>query len=132
MYFRMSNSPPTFQMFMNMILATTQDKHRPLGTEILNYMDDILIATKGVVTIGDHRAVVRDVLQVLQDYDFFLKLEKCVWESPHVDYLGLILEKGVTHMDPAKIMGIKDWLTSTTVKQVQSFWGFCNFYRVFT
>ena len=43
MYFGMSNSPPTFQMFMNMILATAQDKHRPLGMEILDYMDDILI-----------------------------------------------------------------------------------------
>src|SRR6201996_8818239 len=83
MYFGMSNSPPTFQMFMNMILAATQDKHRPLGTEILDYMDDILIASKGATTIEDHRAAVRDVLQVLQDYDLFLKPEKCVWESPH-------------------------------------------------
>ena len=84
MYFGMSNSPPTFQMFMNMILAAAQDKHHPLGTEILDYMDDILIASKGATTIEDHRAAVRDVLQVLQDYDLFLKPEKCVWESSSV------------------------------------------------
>ena len=54
MYFGMSNSPPTFQMFMNMILAAAQDKHRPLGTEILDYMDDILIASKGAASINDH------------------------------------------------------------------------------
>ena len=131
MYFGMSNSPPTFQMFMNMILAATQDKHRPLGTEILDYMDDILIASKGTASIHDHRAAVRDVLQVLQDYDLFLKPEKCVWESPRVDYLGLILEKGVTRMDPAKIAGVRDWPTPTTVKQVRSFLGFCNFYCAF-
>ena len=101
-----------------MILAAAQDKHRPLGTEILDYMDDILIASKGTTTIEDHRAAVRDVLQVLQDYDLFLKPEKCVWESPRVDYLGLILEKGVTCMDPAKIAGVRDWPTPTTVKQV--------------
>ena len=95
MYFGMSNSPPTFQTFMNMILAAIQNKHQSLGTEILDYMDDILIASKGNTTIHDHRAAVRDVLQVLQDYDLFLKPEKCVWESPRVDYLGLILEKGV-------------------------------------
>ena len=89
---------------MNMILAAAQDKHRPLGTEILDY---ILIATKGTATIEDHWAAVRHVLQVLQEYDRFLKPEKCVWESPRVDYLGLILEKGVTCMDPAKVMGIK-------------------------
>ena len=114
-----------------MILATVQDKHRILGTEILDYMDDILIASKGATTIQDHCNTVTDVLQVLQDYDLFLKPEKCVWESPHIDYLGLILEKGVTRMDPAKIASMQDWPMPTTVKQVQSFLGFCNFYRAF-
>ena len=131
MYFGMSNSPPTFQTFMNMILAAIQDKHQPLGTKILDYMDDILITSKGATTIDDHRTAVRNVLQVLQDYDLFLKPEKCVWESPRVDYLGLILEKGVTCIDPAKVAGVKDWPTPTTVKQVRSFLGFCNFYRAF-
>ena len=131
MYFGMSNSPPTFQMFMNMILAGAQDKHRPLGTEILDYMDDILITSKGTTTIEDHRAAVHDILQVLQDYDLFLKPEKCVWESPRVDDLGRILEKGVTRMDPAKVAGVNNWPTPTTVKQVHSFLGFCNFYRAF-
>ena len=129
--FGMSNSPLTFQMFMNMILAATQDKHCALGTEILDYMDDILIATKGNATIHDHRVAVWDILQVLQDYDLFLKPEKCVWESPRVDYLGLILEKGVTRMGPAKIASVRDWPKPTTVKQVHSFLGFCNFYRAF-
>ena len=113
---------------MNMILAAAQDKHRPLRTKILDYMDDILIATKGAATIEDHQSAVRHILQVLQEYDLFLKPEKCIWESPHVDYLGLILEKGVTRMDPAKVAGVKDWPTPTTVKQVRSFLGFCNFY----
>ena len=48
-----------------------------------------------------------------------------------MDYLGLILEKGVTCMDPAKVAGVKTWPTPTTVKQVRSFLGFCNFYRTF-
>ena len=48
-----------------------------------------------------------------------------------MDYLGLILEEGVTHMDPAKVAGIATWPTPTSVKQVQSFLGFCNFYQPF-
>jgi len=34
-------------------------------------------------------------------------------------------------MDPVKVQGIADWLTPLTVKDVQSFLGFCNFYRAF-
>ena len=54
-----------------------------------------------------------------------------MWEQPCIDYLGLILEEGVMHMDPAKIAGIATWPMPTSVKQVQSFLGFCNFYRPF-
>lgn len=34
-------------------------------------------------------------------------------------------------MDPAKIQAIKEWATPQNVRQVQSFLGFCNFYRRF-
>ena len=90
MYFGLCNSPAMFQIFMNFILATIQDTHHLVSTEIINYMDDILITSKGGTTIEQHYAVVCNILQVLQDHDLFLKPEKCVWESPHVNYLGLI------------------------------------------
>ena len=131
MTFGQCNSPATFQTFMNMIMIHIQDKHSFKGTEIIVYMDDILIAMKEGATIEDHWATTMDVLQVLQDHDLFLKLEKCVWESPCVNYLGLILEKGVTSMDPAKVEGVKSWPTPSMVKQVHSFLGFCNFYHAF-
>ena len=34
-------------------------------------------------------------------------------------------------MDPIKVEGITKWPVPTTVKQVRSFLGFCNFYCVF-
>ena len=34
-------------------------------------------------------------------------------------------------MDPIKVASIMDWPTPTKVKEVQSFLGFCNFYRRF-
>jgi len=34
-------------------------------------------------------------------------------------------------MDPVKVQGIADWPTPLTVKDMQSFLGFCNFYRAF-
>ena len=50
---------------------------------------------------------------------------------PRIDYLGIIVEKGMTHMDPVKVEGIQNWLRPAKVKDVCSFLGFCNFYRPF-
>jgi hypothetical protein len=88
-------------------------------------MDDILVASTSLV---GHRRAVHAILDRLETLDLYLKPEKCTWEASQVDYLGLILEKGVTHMDPAKIKGIANWPIPMTVKQVRSFLGFCNFY----
>ena len=48
--------------------------------------------------------------------DLFLKPEKCVWEQPRIDYLGLILEEGVTRMDPNKVAAVRNWPTPTTLR----------------
>ena len=48
-----------------------------------------------------------------------------------MDYLGIIIEKGMTRMDPVKIEGIRNWPRPAKVKDIRSFLGFCNFYRPF-
>jgi hypothetical protein len=135
MYFGLCNLPATFQAFMNDIYCPTIAKHDLLGTAICIYMDDIAIATKVFLSPSQshaaHVTAVSDVLQVTLEHDLYFKLEKCVFHAPSIDYLGVILEKGVTRMDPVKILGIKDWPTPRTVKDVRSFLGFCNFYRPF-
>ena len=70
-------------------------------------MDDYLIATSSSIDL--HRQATHDLLDLIEQHDLFIKPEKCVWEAPHVDYLGLILEKGVVRMDPAKIAGVAEW-----------------------
>jgi hypothetical protein len=135
MYFGLCNSPATFQVFMNDIYRPTITKHDLRGTAIHVYMDDIAIATKVSLSPSQshaaHVATVSDMLQVALEHDLYFKLEKCIFHAPSIDYLGVILEKGVTHMDPVKISGIKDWPTPKTVKDVRSFLGFCNFYHPF-
>ena len=92
-------------------------------------MDDIAIATR--TNDDDHAAAVTDVLALAAKHDLYFKLEKCLFHVPSIDYLGVILEKGVTCMDPVKIAGIKNWPTPTKVKDIHSFLSFCNFYRAF-
>jgi hypothetical protein len=135
MYFGLCNSPATFQAFMNEIFRPTIAKHNLLGTAIRVYMDDIAVATKNFVSPSRARAAhittITDILQVALDHDLYFKPEKCIFHAPSIDYLGVILEKGVTCMDPVKISSIQDWLMPTSIKDVCSFLGFCNFYRPF-
>jgi hypothetical protein len=135
MYFGLCNSPATFQAFMNDIFWPTIAKHDLLGTAICIYMDNIAVATKVSLSpeqsYAAHVAAVTDVLKVALDNDLYFKPEKCVFHATSIDYLGVILEKGVTRMDPVKISGIKDWPTPKTVKDIRSFLGFCNFYCPF-
>jgi hypothetical protein len=129
MFFGLTNSPSTFQEMMNVIYKEVIEKHARRGTIIRIYMDDITIATTG--TLQDHIDAVHDVLHVAEQNDLYFKLSKCTFHASSIDYLGVIIEKGMTRMDPVKITGIKNWPTPTKVKDVRSFLGFCNFYRPF-
>ena len=60
-----------------------------------------------------------------------MKPEKCDFEKEVIEYLGVIISEDHVAMDPIKIRGIMDWPVPRTVKEVQSFLGFCGFYRKF-
>jgi hypothetical protein len=129
MFFGLTNSPSTFQEMMNIIYKEVIEKHKRRGTIIRIYMDDIAIATTG--TLQDHIDTVCNILRVAEQNDLYFKLSKCTFHASSIDYLGVIIEKGMTCMDPIKIAGIKNWPIPTKVKDVRSFLGFCNFYRPF-
>lgn len=99
------------------------------GTCVIIYLDDILIATDG--DIEKHRQIVNQVLEILEKNDLFLKPEKCEFEKDKIEYLGVMVSNGQVTMDPIKVEGILEWPTPKSVKETQSFLGFCNFYRRF-
>ena len=115
MFFGLTNSPATFQAMMDHILQPWGDKWEQEDVYGSWYMDDVLIALKDK---KKHQQATHELLDILEANNLFLKPEKCVWEQSSVDYLGLILEEGVTCMDPAKVAGIATWPTLTSVKQI--------------
>ena len=123
MFFGLTNSPATFQNFMNHIFKPLIDQ----GT-IAVYMDDILVFTE---THEQHTKVVREVLKILRDNNLFLKPEKCVFHQSQVEYLGVIIGNKQSRMDPAKTLAIRDWDVPKKKRELQRFLGFCNFYRRF-
>jgi hypothetical protein len=129
MFFGLTNSPSTFQEMINIIYKEVIERHARRGTVIRIYMDDIAITTSG--TLQDHIDAVCNVLHVAEQHDLYFKLSKCTFHASSIDYLGVIIEKGMTRMDPIKIAGIKNWPTPIKAKDVCSFLGFCNFYWPF-
>ena len=129
MFFGLCNSPATFQAMMDWIFRPIKEKWAAKGTKVKKYMDNVAITT--CTNEADHIACVTEILELAEWYDLYFKLEKCVFHAPQIDYLGIIIEKGMTHMDPVKVEGIRKWPRPTKVKDVHSFLGFCNFYRPF-
>ncbi len=123
MFFGLCNSPATFQSFMNMAFKDLIDSNH-----VVVYMDDILIFTD---TLEELRILTHQVLQKIDEYDLFLKPEKCFFAQTTIEYLGLVISAGRVSMDPAKVTGITNWPNPRTLKQLQAFLGFCNFYRRF-
>jgi hypothetical protein len=123
MFFGLTNSPATFQQMMNEIL-----KELVAAGNVLVYLDDILIFTEN---LEHHQQTLHAVLQELRQHWLSLKLEKCQFETQETEYLGVMVGNGQVQMDSVKVQGVTDWPIPTTCREVQSFLGFCNFYRRF-
>ena len=114
MFFGLSNSPPTFQQFMDRIFAPLKQKYPGL---LFIYMDDILIATGENLKL--HWCIVHNVLNLLERESLFCKLSKCQFELHSITYLGIVVDVGTIQIDPTKINGLLAWPQKlTTVKQV--------------
>jgi len=124
MFFGLTNSPATFQTMMDDIF------HEEISQGWLRiYMDDAIIATEDDDYV--HTSKVNHFLTKLTKHNLFLKPEKCSFHVKEVEYLGIIIGNGNVKMDPVKVQGIANWPTPSTVKDICSFLGFCNFYRTF-
>jgi hypothetical protein len=93
MFFGLTNLPATFQTMMNLIFA-------PEIAEawLTIYMDDMAIHTcrwpeeNNQLHITHHRQCINRVLKKLQEHNLFLKPEKCMFEQPTIEFLGVRLE----------------------------------------
>ncbi|KAG5717105.1 hypothetical protein E4T56_gene6930 [Termitomyces sp. T112] len=123
MFFRLTNSPTTFQTMMNGIFWD-------LIAEgiVCVYLDDILIYTK---MLEEHCWITHLVLECLCQHQLYLKPEKCKFEQTQIKYLGLIISHGAAEMDSVKVAGMVEWPEPKNKKEVQAFLGFTNFYQRF-
>ena len=92
------------------------------------YLDDILIYSENEL---EHESHVKKVLERLRKAGLQADIKKSEFSVKKTKYLGFIISTDGIQVDPEKIEVIQAWKPPTTVKGVQSFLGFCNFYRRF-
>ncbi|EED18927.1 retrotransposon polyprotein, putative [Talaromyces stipitatus ATCC 10500] len=122
MPFGVTNGPATFQRLINDIFMDCLDKF------LVAFVDDLLIYSDNEL---EHELHVRQVLQRLRNAGLQAAIHKCEFHVTKTRYLGFIVTEHGIEVDPSKIEAILRWGVPTTVFGIQSFLGFCNFYRRF-
>ncbi len=116
------NSPSVFQSFMNKVFREF------LHQFVIVYIDDVLIYSRN---LAKHRHHVTQVLQQLRVHPLYLKLEKCEFHRSTVQFLGYNISPEGIQMGQGKVKAILEWPLPQSVKEIQRFLGFSNFYRHF-
>ncbi|KAF8761559.1 hypothetical protein RHS01_00207 [Rhizoctonia solani] len=122
MPFGLRNAPQIFQRLMNHIF------HDMIDVSVIIYLDDILIYSRNR---EEHTKHLREVLRRIRDNNLYLKLAKCLFYTTEVTYIGIVITPEGISMEKEKIKAVQEWKEPKTVKQLQSFIGFANFYRRF-
>ena len=122
MPFGLVNAPATCQAIMNKILREFLDNG------VVVYLDDILISSEN---LHDHIKLVKQVLDKLEQHDLAISLKKSVFHVKEVEFLGYIVKTNGVTMSDRKVKSIREWASPKSVKEVQIFIGFANFYRRF-
>ena len=83
MLFSLTNALVTFQSLINTVLR------QYLDIFVTAYIDDVLVYTNR--TLEEHKQYVKIILHALQKAGIRLHLDKSVFHTKEVEYLGLIL-----------------------------------------
>ena len=118
----MTNRPVAFQQFINNILLDLLDEC------CTAYIDDIIIYSEDLII---HKFHVQKVIKRLMDTGLYADIKKSEFFMTKTKYLGFIISTDGVAVDPEKIVVISSWKEPDTVKGIQSFLRFCNFYHRF-
>ena len=118
--FGVASAPAMFQRAMDIILQGIPS--------VVCYIDDILVSGD---TEEQHLDRLEQVLKRLHEYGLRLKMKKCDFLKPSVEYLGHGVDKHGLHALPSKVKAIVEAPEPRNVQELRSFLGLLNHYSKF-
>ena len=116
--FGLCNSPATFQSTMNKIF------HDFLDRFVQIYIDDLAIYCS--TNLSDHINQIVQVLHKCEENELRIRLDKCTFAKPSMEYLGYIVENNTVRPNPARLEAIQDWKKPQNTQELHAFIGLCN------
>lgn len=122
MPFGLSNAPSAFQRWINSIFQDLMYKF------VMVYLDDIIIFSDDH---DSHTAHIHEVLSRLAANRLYASPKKCEWYSTRLQYLGHVITPTTIEMCEDKLTSIASWQPPKSIKGIERFLGFANYYRNF-
>lgn len=95
-------------------------------TEVLAYMDDLLIPSE---TVGDGLRILERVLVLMEQAGLKINLSKCSFLQTSINYLGHELSAGGVRPGEKKIAAVENFPIPTDVHSVRQFLGLAGYFR---
>ena len=125
MPFGLVNAQATFQRCMDSVVEEVKQRG---GRGIDAYVDNIILFS---VSFEDHIKTLQILLKVLDEHGFSLRVDKCEFGYPYMEFLGFILDGKSIRPSPENIEKIKNFPSPKNRKALRRFLGLVNFNRRF-
>jgi hypothetical protein len=122
MSFGLTRDPNSFQKAMNSSLAPLLRKCA------LVFFDDILVYS---TSYEEHIAHLDQVLSLLQQHEWKVKLVKCSFAQRQISYLGYVISDQGVSTCPGKVKAVAEWPIPQSVMDLRSLLGLPGYYRKF-
>lgn len=122
MPFGLANAPAVFQRAINRMLGSKRFE------SALAYLDDILVPS---VDLEQGLQRLEDVLKLLRENNFTLKLSKCRFFDDTINYLGYEISAVGIRPNENKILAVKEFPVPKNIHEVRQFLGLTSYFRRF-
>ena len=123
MFFRLTNSPATFQAIMNELLRDLINTGK-----VTAFIDNVIVGTEDE---EGNDELVAEIIKMLEENDIYIKLEKHKWKVRKVGFLRVVIGLEGIKIEEKKVKEVLEWPTLKCVKDVQKFLELANYYHQF-